>query len=119
MVGAWAIRAGLLGVRAAAAGQRFDPLDLFAGFLVNDGVSEVDVPVQARVRVVLVVGCCVEGIAGWGYSLLVHISSSGCVGRAPGEGRSPRGHLYIMRLLSHLLWLNAIVISTILSWNCL
>ena len=38
-----------------AAGQRLDPLDLFARLLVEDGVAEVDVPVQARVRVVLVV----------------------------------------------------------------
>jgi hypothetical protein len=36
--------------------------------------------------VVLVVGYCVEGIARWRYSVLVHISSSGCVGPAPGEG---------------------------------
>src|SRR5215211_13846 len=38
-----------------ATGQRLDPLDLFARLLVEDGVAEVDVPVQARVRVVLVV----------------------------------------------------------------
>src|SRR5215210_3879677 len=69
---------------AAATGQRLYPLDLFARLLIKGGVGEVDVPVQARVRVVLVVGCCVEGIAGWRYSVLVHISSSGCVGRVPG-----------------------------------
>ena len=39
---------------AAAAGQRLDPLDLFARLLVDGGVAEVDVPVQARVRVVLI-----------------------------------------------------------------
>jgi hypothetical protein len=37
-----------------ATGQRLDPLDLFARLLVEDGVAEVDVPVRARVRVVLV-----------------------------------------------------------------
>src|SRR5215204_1885591 len=57
---------------APSAGQRLDPLYLFARLLIDGGVSEVDVPVQARVRVVLVVGCCVEGIAGWRYSMLVH-----------------------------------------------
>ena len=35
----------LSAIRAAAAGQRLDPLNLFAGFLVEDGVTEVDVPV--------------------------------------------------------------------------
>ena len=94
---------GLSAIRAAAARQRLDPLDFFARLLINGCVAEVDVPVQARVRVILVIGCCVEGIADWRYSVLVHISSSGCVGRAPGEGRSPRGHLYVMSLLSHLL----------------
>ena len=55
-----------------AAGQRLDPLDLFARLLVADGVPKVDVPVQARMRVVLVfMMCCVEGIAGWRYSLLL------------------------------------------------
>jgi hypothetical protein len=59
-------------VSAAAAGQCRDPLDLFACLLVEDGVAEVDVADQARVRVVLILRCCVEGIAGWRYSGLVH-----------------------------------------------
>jgi hypothetical protein len=52
-----------VGVGAAAAGERLDPLYLFACLLIDGGVAEVDVPVQARVRVVLVfsvwvrVGC--------------------------------------------------------------
>ena len=75
---------GLSAIRAATAGQRFDPLDLFACLLVEDGVPEVDVPVQARVRVILVVRCCMEGIAGWRYSVLVHSDSSFPVGRVPG-----------------------------------
>jgi hypothetical protein len=52
---------------AAAAGQRLYPLDLFARLLINGCVAEVDVPVQARVGVVLVVGSSagVEGIANW------------------------------------------------------
>jgi hypothetical protein len=41
---------------AAAAGQCLDSLDLIAGLLVDDGVAEVEVPVQARVRVVLLFG---------------------------------------------------------------
>jgi hypothetical protein len=60
---------------AAAAGQRLDALYLFASVLIKSCVAEVNVPVQARVRVVLVVGCRVEGITGWRYSVLVHISS--------------------------------------------
>jgi hypothetical protein len=39
---------------AAAAWQRLDALDLFAGLLINGCVAGVDVPVQVRVRVVLV-----------------------------------------------------------------
>src|SRR5215208_4667653 len=38
---------------AAAAGQRLDALYLFAGLFIEGCVAEVDVPVQARVRVVL------------------------------------------------------------------
>jgi hypothetical protein len=41
---------------ASAARQRLDPLDLFAGLFINGGVAEVDVPVQARVWVVLLFG---------------------------------------------------------------
>jgi hypothetical protein len=73
---------------AAAAGQRLDALDLFARLPIKGGVGEVDVPVKARVRVVLVAGCCVEGIAGWRYSVLVHSDSSFPVGRASGSGDS-------------------------------
>ena len=40
-------------VSAAAAGQRLDPLDLFARLLIEDGVAKVDVPGRAGVRVVL------------------------------------------------------------------
>jgi hypothetical protein len=54
VVAAWLIGAWLSAIRAAATGQRLDPLDLFARLLIEDGVAEVDVPVQARVRVVLV-----------------------------------------------------------------
>ena len=80
---------------AATAGQRLDALYLFARLFIEGGVAEVDVAVQARVRVILVVGYCVEGIAGWRYSVLVHISSSGCVGRAPGEG-DLRGAIFML-----------------------
>ena len=56
VVAARLIGAGLDVIRAAAAGQRLDPLDLFARFPINGGVPEVDVPVQTRVGVVLVFG---------------------------------------------------------------
>jgi hypothetical protein len=49
-------RTGLSAIRASAAGQRLDPLYLFARLLVDGGVAEVDVPVQAHVRVVLFFG---------------------------------------------------------------
>src|SRR5215210_903487 len=62
---------------AAAAGQRLDPLDLFARLFIECGVAEVDEAVQAGVRVILVVGRRVEGIAGWRYPLGVHSSSLG------------------------------------------
>jgi hypothetical protein len=41
---------------AAAARQCLDALDLFARLLIKGGVAEVDVAVQAGVRVVLVFG---------------------------------------------------------------
>jgi len=52
------LRTGAIGsaIRAAAAGERLYPLDLFTRLLINGGVAEVDVPIQARVWVVLVFG---------------------------------------------------------------
>src|SRR5215203_485921 len=85
---------------AAAAGQRLYPLDLFACLLVEDGVGEVDVPVQARVRVVLAFGRCVEGIASRRYSVLVH--------RVPPVGPRLRGAPNLPR---GLLTLSTIVLS--------
>jgi len=55
-LGSWAIGAGLSAFGAAPTGQRLDPLDLFARLLIKGGVAEVDVPVQARVRVLLLFG---------------------------------------------------------------
>src|SRR5215210_4463048 len=89
VVAAWVIGPGLSAIRAAAARQRLDPLDLFARLLIDGAVAEVDVPVQAGVRVILVVGRCVEGIAGWRYPLGVHSSSLGMWAGA-GEGGRPR-----------------------------
>jgi hypothetical protein len=57
---------------ATAAWQRLDTLHFFARFLIDGGVAEVDVPVQARVGVVLLVRCGVEGIVGWRYPGDVH-----------------------------------------------
>jgi hypothetical protein len=88
---------------AAAAGQRLDPLYLFARLLVEGGVAEVDVPVQARVRVVLVVGCCVEGIAGRRYSVLVHRGSSFLWAGLRGVGDSC-GAIYVVQRIILRLW---------------
>jgi hypothetical protein len=46
---------------AAAARQRLDALNLFARLLIEGCVAEVDVPVQGRVRVVLVVISLISG----------------------------------------------------------
>ncbi len=54
----------------AAARQRLYSLDLFPPLLVEDGVPKVDVTVQARVRVVLVLGGWVR--VGCGRVLDVH-----------------------------------------------
>jgi hypothetical protein len=78
-------RPGLSAIRAAATGQRLDALDLFTRLLINGGVPKVDVPVQARVRVILVVGYCVEGIASWRYSVLVHSYASFLWAAPPGD----------------------------------
>jgi hypothetical protein len=55
---------------AATAWQRLDALDLFAGLLINGGVAGVDVPVQARVRVVLVFSGWVRWMRGRRSSVL-------------------------------------------------
>jgi hypothetical protein len=56
VVAAWVIRVGLSAsfAGAAAARQSLDALDLFDRLLIKGGVAEVNVPVQARVLVVLV-----------------------------------------------------------------
>ena len=60
-------------------------LSLLARLRVDDHLPQRDPPVVAGMRVVLVaMWRCVEGIAGWRYSVLAHISSLGCVGRSPG-----------------------------------
>ena len=66
-----------------AAGQRLDPLDLFARLPVEDGVSKVDVPIQACVRVVLL-------FSGW---LRVGCARLWCVHEAPPRGPGPGGCL--------------------------
>ena len=53
---------------AAAARQRLDAIYLFARLLIEGCVAEVDVPVQGRVRVVLVV---ISLISGSSVALLV------------------------------------------------
>ena len=72
---------GLSAIRAAATGQRLDALDLFTRLLIEGGVAEVDVPVQARVRVVLL-------FSGWVRVGCTRLSSVSMrlllVGRTPG-----------------------------------
>jgi hypothetical protein len=46
---------------AEAVGQRLDAIYLFARLLIEGCVAEVDVPVQGRVRVVLVVISLISG----------------------------------------------------------
>ena len=53
---------GLAAIRTTAAGQRLEALDLFARLGIVGGVAEVDVAVQARVRVVLLFGEWVRGV---------------------------------------------------------
>jgi hypothetical protein len=66
---------------AAAAGQRLDALYLFAPLLIEGCVGEVDVPVQAGVRVVLL-------FSGWVRVGCTRLSSGSMrlllVGRTPG-----------------------------------
>jgi hypothetical protein len=78
-------RTDYLLLRAAAAGQRLYTFDLFACLLINGCVPKVDVPVQARVRVVPVV-VILGGWVRWarGRLLLVHSEPPSSVGRAPG-----------------------------------
>src|SRR5215210_9196973 len=93
-----AYRGRLSAICAAAAGQRLDPLDLFARLLVEGDVPEVDVAVKARVWVVLVVGsfACVEGIAGWRYSVLVHSDLQVLWAVPPGSLDPPAGASYVI-----------------------
>jgi len=84
VLGSLAVRAGLSAsfASATAARQRLDPLNLFARLLVEDGVAEVDVPVQARVRVVRASGRWVRWVRG--RLSRVHSVFSVSVGRSPG-----------------------------------
>ena len=60
-------------------------LRLLARLGVEDELAYRYPAIVAGVGVlVLVVGCCVEGIAGWRYSVLVHSLYSISVGRVPG-----------------------------------
>jgi hypothetical protein len=88
---------------AAAAGQRLYPLDLFARLLIEGGVTEVDVPVQAGVRVILVVvvGCCVEWVAGWRYPCGGHWGTFPLV-RASGVSGSAGPFSIYLFIISYL-----------------
>jgi hypothetical protein len=82
-------RSGAIGYPRIPTRDGLDYLDLFAGTGVLDKVPDVDDALVADVGaleagvmrlygVVVIlgrwgrVGCCVEGIAGWRYSVLVH-----------------------------------------------
>jgi hypothetical protein len=62
VVAAWAIGAGLSAIRAAATRYGLEDLDLFAALF--DQMGDVDVPVKARVWVVLVFSGWVRGMRG-------------------------------------------------------
>jgi hypothetical protein len=75
MVDAWAIGAGLSASFASAAAAEVSGvlLRLLTRLGVDHDLSERYPAVVAGVRaLVLGVGCCVEGIAGWRYSVLIH-----------------------------------------------
>jgi hypothetical protein len=76
----------VLNADATAARDGVDDVDLFA--VLFDQVADVDVPVQARVRVVLLFGGWVRWVRG--RLLLVHSEPPSSVGRSPGaRERSP------------------------------
>ncbi len=85
--------ATLSAIRATAAGDSLEGLQLLAGLRIFDHVADVDDGVVTGVGafVSVVAGCCVEGIAGWRYSVLVHSLSPFLVGRASGVFAHPRG----------------------------
>ncbi len=90
---------GLATLLAALAEVKRALLRLFAG-LVVDELADGDPAAVADVRVVLVVAwCCLEGIAGWRYSVLVH-SASLCGPCLRGVS-SPAGAFLYLRVLSH------------------
>ncbi len=71
---------------AAPTRQRLDPLDLFARLLIKSGVAEVDVPVQARVRVVLLFG---EWVRAGCSELSSGLVALVCSARNPMDGPQP------------------------------
>jgi hypothetical protein len=74
----------LASLRALAAEVKRLLERLLACIGIDNLYFHADPAVVARVRVILVVGCCVEGIAGWRHTALVHSDSSFPVGRSPG-----------------------------------
>src|SRR5829696_458255 len=92
----------LSAIRAAAARHHFQTLDFLAHGFVEDGVGQEDKPVRAGVGalvLVAVVGCCVEGIAGWRYALGVHEVPPR--GPGPGEWATPAGPFLHLNVFSH------------------
>jgi len=77
VVAAWLIRAGLSAIRTKATEVERLLDGLFARVGLQDLYLHADPAVVAGVGalVLVVVGCCVEGVAGWRYSVLAHISS--------------------------------------------
>src|SRR5829696_8525843 len=77
------LRTGAIGsaIRAAAARQRLDSLNLFARLFIDGGVAEVDVPVQARMRVVLLFG----GWVRWVRGRLIHVNLLSRLAGPPGD----------------------------------
>jgi hypothetical protein len=94
MVGvvAWGTRPGLSGLAVAAPTEgRVGDL-LFLAVLTDDHLPDIDNSLDAAVGMIGIPtsGCCVEGIASWRYSVLVHSGHPFC-GPEPGSAGTLAG----------------------------
>jgi hypothetical protein len=92
---------GLSAIRASPTRNGVYDLDLFTGTGVLDKVPDVDDAIVAGVGVILVIGCRVEGIAGWRYALDVHSASPFLWAGSRGVGDSC-GAIYVLDNVSKI-----------------
>src|SRR5829696_6041007 len=107
VVAAWAIGAGLSASFAGAAAAEVERLleNLLSRVGVENRYLHADPAIVAGVgMLVLAFGCCVEGIAGRRYSVLVHSASPFLWAVPPGSLDPPAGASYVVnsRMVSHL-----------------